>query len=211
MNSLKSATLKVRFLVGIATLVSAALPILAPATAQSNSGTSKVAEYRINAGDELEVFVWGEERMQRPVRVLPDGSFAFPLAGIIPAEGHTSREIADLIRDRIKGQYRTVVPDVTVAVRDPAGMRFYVVGKVRSPGSFPIGRTVNVVQALSLAGGTAEFADVGNAVILRQTANGQTVDRVNLADILKGGRSLSEGRQRSPLPLMATGDVLVIP
>jgi polysaccharide export outer membrane protein len=181
------------------------------ALAAPASGSAKIDEYRVNAGDELEVFVWGEEKMQRPVRVLPDGTFAFPLAGIVPAEGHTSREIAELIRDRIKDKYRTAVPDVTVAVRDPAGMRFYVVGKVRAPGSFPIGRSVNVVQALSLAGGTAEFADVSDAVILRQTASGQTVDRVNLADILKGGKSLKSGPQVSALPLLRTGDVLVIP
>jgi polysaccharide export outer membrane protein len=186
-------------------------PALAVPNEGPNAGSAKIDEYRVNAGDDLEVFVWGEDRMQRPVRVLPDGTFAFPLAGIVPAEGHTSREIAELIRDRIKDKYRSAVPDVTVAVRDPAGMRFYVVGKVRAPGSFPIGRSVNVVQALSLAGGTAEFADVGNAVILRQTASGQTVDRINLADILKGGKSLKSGPQDSPLPLLRTGDVLVIP
>lgn len=210
MRSLQSTARNIRHHVGRSTIAAVAL-LATTLPVVADPGNRKIAEYRINAGDELEVFVWGEERMQRPVRVLPDGSFAFPLAGIIQAEGHSSREVADLIRDRIKGQYRTVVPDVTVAVRDPAGMRFYVIGKVRSPGSFPIGRSVNVVQALSLAGGTAEFADVGNAVILRQTANGQTVDRVNLADILKGGRSLSPGPQKSSLPLLGTGDVLVVP
>jgi len=168
-------------------------------------------EYRVNPGDELEVFVWGEERLQRPVRVLPDGTFAFPLAGTINAAGKTAPEIAGLISDRIKGNYRKVVPDVTVAVRDTAGARFYVVGKVRAPGGYAIGRTVNVVQALSLAGGTVEFADVDNAVILRQTPTGQSVERVRLSEVLKGSRSLANGPQANPLPTMGSGDVLVIP
>jgi polysaccharide export outer membrane protein len=169
------------------------------------------AEYRINPGDELEIFVWGEERMQRPVRVLPDGSFAFPLAGTIKAEGRTSPEIAAAISERIKGNYRSAVPDVTVTVRDAAGSRFYVVGKVRTPGGYAIGRRVNVVQALSLAGGTAEFADIDNAIILRQTAQGQSVERVRLSDVLKGSRGLSAGPQAIPLPTLGSGDVLVIP
>jgi polysaccharide biosynthesis/export protein len=168
-------------------------------------------EYRINPGDELEVFVWGEERLQRPVRVLPDGTFAFPLAGTIIAAGKTAPEIAGVISDKIKGNYRNAVPDVTVAVRDTAGARFYVVGKVRTPGGYAIGRSVNVVQALSLAGGTAEFADVDNAVILRQTPTGQSVERVRLAEVLKGSRGLANGPQVSPLPTLGSGDVLVIP
>lgn len=168
-------------------------------------------EYRVNAGDELEIFVWGEERLQRPVRVLPDGTFAFPLAGTIEAAGKTAPEIASAISERIKGNYRKVVPDVTVAVRDTAGARFYVVGKVRTPGSFAISRTVNVVQALSLAGGTAEFADVDNAVILRETATGQSVEQIRLSEVLKGSRSLANGPQASPLPTLGSGDVLVIP
>lgn len=168
-------------------------------------------EYRVNPGDELEVFVWGEERLQRPVRVLPDGTFAFPLAGTINAAGKTAPEIAGAISERIKGNYRKIVPDVTVAVRDTAGARFYVVGKVRTPGGYAIGRTVNVVQALSLAGGTAEFADVDNAVILRQTPTGQSVERVRLSEVLKGSRSLANGPQANPLPTLGSGDVLVIP
>lgn len=168
-------------------------------------------EYRINPGDELEVFVWGEERLQRPVRVLPDGTFAFPLAGTIMAAGKTGPEIASAISERIKDNYRKAVPDVTVAVRDTAGSRFYVVGKVRAPGGYAIGRTVNVIQALSLAGGTAEFADVDNAVILRQTPTGQSVERVRLSEVLKGSKSLSNGPQASPLPTLGSGDVLVIP
>jgi len=194
-----------RLLFGAASLTGILL-ILVPVPAAARDDA-----YRINAGDDLDVFVWGEERMQRPVRVLPDGTFSFPLAGTISAEAHTPDEVAKAIRERIKDKYRGAVPDVTVAVRDTAGMRFYVVGKVRTPGSFAIGRSVNVVQALSLAGGPAEFADVGNAVIIRQSENGQTVDSVNLSEVLKGGRSLKPGPQAKALPLLRTGDVLVVP
>ncbi|PZN96931.1 MAG: polysaccharide transporter [Alphaproteobacteria bacterium] len=190
-----------------ASSLAALLAIMLPAALAAQTPS----EYRINAGDELEVFVWGEERLQRPVRVLPDGTFAFPLAGTIHAAGKTGPEIAGAISERIKGNYRNIVPDVTVAVRDTAGARFYVVGKVRTPGGYAIGRTVNVVQALSLAGGTAEFADVDNAVILRQTPTGQSVERVRLSEVLKGSRSLANGPQANALPVLGSGDVLVIP
>ncbi|MET0251553.1 MAG: polysaccharide biosynthesis/export family protein [Novosphingobium sp.] len=167
--------------------------------------------YRVNAGDELDVFVWGEDRMQRAVRVQPDGTFAFPLAGTINAVGRGTSDIADEIRERIAVNYRSAPPDVTVSVRDATGMRFYVLGKVRTPGSFTSGKALNILQALSMAGGLADFADIKNAVILRQTASGQTVEPVKLARLLKGGRKLDAGTLPTALPTLSSGDVLVIP
>lgn len=170
-----------------------------------------LAEYRLNAGDVLDIFVWGEERMQREVRILPDGTVAFPLAGTVQAEGKTAREVGTDIQTRIQSYFRSGTPEVTVSVKDTAGMRFYVTGKVRAPGSYSAGRALNALQALTLAGGPAEFADIANAIILRQTATGQIVERVSLTNVLKGGRRLDAGEQANPIPMLRSGDVLVIP
>nr|AHA38087.1 polymerization/export protein [Sphingomonas sanxanigenens] len=170
-----------------------------------------VSQYRVNPGDDLDVFVWGEERMQRSVRVQPDGTFSFPLAGTIKAMGRNVTDIAADIRERIAVNYRSTAPDVTVSVRDATGLRFFVVGKVRTPGSFSSGSAVNILQALSMAGGAAEFADISNAVILRQTPSGQIVEPVQLNTVLKGGRALKAGSLSRPLPMLMSGDVLVIP
>ncbi len=220
---------------GITTLISAAALMAAGPTAvaaepQQASGTAPVAgtaaasasvppgltvtngqRYTVNAGDELDVFVWGEERMQRAVLVQPDGTFAFPLAGTIRASGRNVSDIAGEIRERISLNYRGAVPDVTVSVRQATGMRFYVVGKVRTPGSFSSGTAPNILQALSMAGGTADFADVRNAVILRQTPHGEVVEPVALNKLLKGRRALEAGTLAKPLPTLSSGDVLVIP
>jgi polysaccharide export outer membrane protein len=187
----------------------AARPAAEPFSA--GAATAPAKQYRINAGDELDVFVWGEDRLQRAVRVQPDGTFAFPLAGTIHAVGRGTSDVADEIRERIAVNYKSEPPDVTVSVREAAGMRFYVVGKVRTPGSFTSGTALNILQALSMAGGLAEFADVKHAVILRQTAAGQLVEPVKLAALLKGGRKLDKGALQTALPTLSSGDVLVIP
>lgn len=202
---------------GLGAIACAGLVFQTPVVAQQEPAATIAAEasghsqYKVNAGDELDVFVWGEERMQRAVRVQPDGTFSFPLAGTIQATGRNVSDIAAEIRERISVNYRSSVPDVTVSVREATGMRFYVVGKVRTPGSFTSGNPVNILQALSVAGGTAEFADIKNAVILRQTPNGQVVEPVQLSTILKGGRAMNAGVLSSPLPVLLSGDVLVIP
>ncbi|MDX3899204.1 MAG: polysaccharide biosynthesis/export family protein [Sphingobium sp.] len=192
--------------------------LLAPATAgaqleaaAASASSAAVSRYSVNAGDELDIFVWGEDRMQRSVRVQPDGTFTFPLAGTIKARDRNVTDIATEIRERISNNYRSAPPDVTVTVRDAIGMRFYIVGKVRSPGSYTSGSAINILQALSLAGGPAEFADLKNAVVLRQTVAGQVVEPIQLARLLKGGRAMEAGTLGKPLPVLQSGDVLVVP
>lgn len=184
---------------------------LRAADAVNTSPAREDVQYLINAGDELDIMVWGEERMQRLVRVGPDGSFSVPLAGRIMAAGNTTGAVSEAIRGQLADKYRNGAPDVTVSVRDSSGMRFYVIGKVRNAGSYAAGKGVDIVQALSLAGGLAEFADVKGAVILRQTPQGQVVERVRIARILKGSRRLDAGALPETIPVLKSGDTLVIP
>jgi polysaccharide biosynthesis/export protein len=139
--------------------VLACLTIVSPATAQPASPPAPATPqsqltppYRINAGDDLEVYVWGEERLQRVVRVLPDGTFAFPLVGQVVAQGKLPVELEAMISDRLKGQYRGQVPQVTVSVKSPTGTQFSVIGKVKSPGTFTPGRYVTILDACRRSG-----------------------------------------------------------
>jgi polysaccharide biosynthesis/export protein len=60
-----------------------------PAAAQEEEAPPR-QDYRINAGDTLEISVWKEPDLQREVLVRPDGAISFPLAGELPAEGARS-------------------------------------------------------------------------------------------------------------------------
>lgn len=208
MKSIRPAAKRVMRYAACCAALCSALPGMAQqAYPPSVPGT----EYRINVGDELDVLVWGDERMQRMVRVQPDGTFSFPLAGVLMAAGIAPRDVSLEIQRRLADKYRNGPPDVTVTVRDPDGLRFFVVGKVRTPGSYAAGGSIDIVQALSMAGGLAEFANVKKAIILRRTPEGQVVERVKLAQVLKGSRGLRSGALADPLPVLRSGDVLVIP
>jgi polysaccharide export outer membrane protein len=181
---------------------------VAPAAAQGPAAPAAATPYRINPGDELEIFVWGEERLQREVRVLPDGSFTFPLVGRIDALNALPRDIEARITRGLEPQYRGSVPQVTVSVKNPAGLQFSVVGKVRNPGTFTPGRYVNALEALSFAGGPTEFAQLGGIIIIRKTGNGLEPIRVRLSDTLRG----SPGNLSSAtIPQIQGGDTVVVP
>jgi polysaccharide export outer membrane protein len=171
---------------------------------------SGVTPYRINPGDEIEVYVWGEERLQRQIRVLPDGTIAMPLVGQISVQGLLPEQVQDAISRRLAGQYRGAVPQVTVSVRNPAGLQFSVVGKVKTPGSFTPGRYVNLLEALSLAGGPAEFASLDNISIVRKNGNAVTSVRARLSSVMRNGVP-SDASGDQLIPRIESGDTIIVP
>jgi len=185
------------------------LALAVPTVAQSAPNPpAQLRAYRINPGDEIEIYVWGEERLQRIVKVLPDGTFSFPLVGQIDALGKLPADIETLVSKGLRSQYRDTVPQVTVSVKSPMGLQFSVAGKVKAAGAFTAGRYVNVLEALVMAGGPADFADVGNVAILRKSGTGLNVIKVRLTDILKGNPS---GRDLAGLPQLESGDTVIVP
>jgi polysaccharide export outer membrane protein len=158
--------------------------------------------YVVQPGDTLQVSVWKETDLTGEVLVRPDGGMTFPLAGNIEAGGHTVEQIRTVLVSRL-GKY---VPDpvVTVAVKATAGSRIFVVGKVNRPGDFPLIRPIDVMQALSLAGGATPFADVDGIRILRRNGDHQVVFRFRYDDVRRG-RGLSQNI------LLQSGDTVVVP
>lgn len=193
----------------------ACLASLCVATAITGSAVAQVpgtsisqSAYRINPGDELDISVWGEDRLKSSVRVLPDGTFAFPLVGQIFATGKFPTEIEKQISLGLQPQYRGSVPQVTVSVKNPSGFQFSVIGKVRSPGTFTPGRYINALEALSMAGGPTEFAQVGDITLVRKVGSGLQSMHVRLTRTLRGETgNVSE----TEIPSIQSGDTLVVP
>lgn len=179
----------------------------APAGAGSG-GASGV--YRINPGDILDIYVWGDERLQRALSVLPDGSFAFPLAGTVHAAGMTPTMVEGELSKLLANQYKGVPPQVTVSVKTPGGMQISVIGKVKAPGTLSPTRYVTALDALALAGGPTEFADVNNIIVLRHIGNRTTVLHTRLGSILKG-RPTDADLTGDGVPQLMAGDTLVVP
>lgn len=172
--------------------------------------SSNQAAYRINAGDDIEVYVWGEERLQRQIRVLPDGTFSFPLVGRIEAAGKLPYEIETVVSKGLENQYRGQVPQVTVSVTTPSGLQFSVMGRVNAPGSFTPGRYVNLLEALSLAGGPSQFADLDGISIVRKTPSGLTTIRANLGGLFKRTGAADAVSKRA-IPNIQSGDTVIVP
>ena len=170
--------------------------------AASAPGAAPATTYVIGPEDGLEISVWKDETLKTTSLVRPDGGISFPLVGEVAAAGRT----ADQLRDELRKRLDKYVPDavVTVAVVHVASYRIYVLGRVNKPGDFAVGRDIDVLQALSLAGGLTPFAHENDIRVVRKVDGRTTTLPFRYADVLKDGDLAQNITLRS-------GDVLLVP
>src|SRR5262249_26504945 len=146
-------------------LASSALASLALAQTLEPPRTPAAPLYLIQPNDLLQIFVWKEPNLSGKVLVRPDGRISVPLiqdmqaAGLNPAQ--LKQKIEDALKEYIDG------PNVTVIVEAIQSYHVYVTGKVAKPGVIAAEKPVSVLQALALVGGTLEFADLQDIVVIR--------------------------------------------
>jgi len=166
-------------------------------------GAAHADEYTVKAGDVLAIAVWKEPDLtSNAVLVRPDGSFSFPLVGQVDARGKGVVELEKLITERLRKYIAD--PVVTVSVQEVKGNKVYVIGQVNKPGEFIVNPSVNVMQALSMAGGTTAFASLNNIIILRRAQGEQTAVPFHYSDVVHG-KGLQENVE------LQAGDVVVVP
>ena len=183
-------------------LAAATVVATASAAAQDDTG------YRINGGDLLHISVYGEQNLDKDVPVQPDGGIAFPLVGNLNARGMTLKELQGKIAANLReSQYfpNLTNNEVTVSMVKATGNSVSVVGQVKAPGTFAYDTQLDVMQALSLAGGLTPFASKSKIKILRRDQAGtQTAILFDYGDV-------EDGEQLEKNILLRGGDVVVVP
>jgi len=158
--------------------------------------------YGLEPGDIVRISVWREEALDQGVLVRPDGGISFPLAGELQAEGKTIDELTQEITERLAPYIDN--PVVTISLQQNEGNRIYVTGRVNNPGVFLVNRPVDVMQALSMAGGLTPFADKNGITILRRQGNTQVTIPFDYKQVRKG-QDLQQNI------LLQPGDTLIVP
>ncbi|MDD3182176.1 MAG: polysaccharide export protein [Alphaproteobacteria bacterium] len=167
-----------RFLVQVFLVLSILLTITGPSLADSAD------DFKLRSGDVLQVTVWKEDGMDQELVVLPDGTINFPLIGVVSVQDLTPFAAQGLIKDKLK----KTIPDasVTVMVKAPLGHTVSVLGQVSKPGELIMARKMNVMQALSQAGGLSPYASEGNIVVLRNVNGKKTSIKFPYDDVASG-------------------------
>lgn len=179
-----------------------AMPAFAATATTPSSRESAGGDYQVGPEDVLDISVWKEKDLQREVLVRPDGWFTFPLVGNIDANGKTAGQLEREITQRL----RKYIPDpvVTVSVKKIQGLKIFVTGRVGKPGEYQVGRYVDVLQAITLAGGLTPFAKESQIKILRKQGGQDMVIPFDYSQVKKGKKLEQNIKLKS-------GDVIVVP
>ena len=159
--------------------------------------------YVIGADDVLAINVWKEPEISRAVPVRTDGKISLPLIGELQAAGQTPRQLEQGIAKGLQSYISE--PEVTVIVQESRSQRINILGMVARPGSYLLGGSTTVLDAIAMAGGFRDFAKQKSIYVLRTgEGGGQKRLQFNYKDVIKG-RNPEQNVRLMP------GDTVVIP
>jgi polysaccharide export outer membrane protein len=172
---------------------------------------SALAQYQFQPGDQIQISVWQEPRLDRQIVVAPDGSIALPLAGRIQAGGRTAAQVEQAIAGSLAAHYADEL-DVTVHLvgrpdeleEAPVLPAIYVMGEVTRPGEFPVQKPTTVLQAIALGGGLSPFA-AERRIQVHRKVGGQ--DQIHVFDF----QAFKHGMNPAGNIVLRPGDVVVVP
>ena len=103
-------------------------------------------------------------------RVGPTGNTSFPFVGEVESAGKSTAELADTLSEGLRQSLGLVTaPEVSVEIAEFGPI--YVTGDVQTPGEYPFSPGLNVIKALSLAGGERRAAPDSTTRAAREVLN----------------------------------------
>lgn len=172
----------------------------APDTTSASGAYEGATDYRIGAQDLLQISVFGVEELSHQARVNSNGMINVPLIGGIMAGGKTVPELEGELAERYAEGYLQN-PQVTIFVSEYTSQRVTMEGAFNKPGIYPLTGRTTLLQAVAMAGGTDEFADLGGVLLFRTIDGQRMAAAYDLAMVRRG--ELAD-------PLIYGDDIVVI-
>jgi len=121
--------------------------------------------YMIGPRDVLAITVWDQADLTGKFAVETDGTISFPLIGRVKVAGLSLRELEVELAKRLGDGY-IKNPQVGIVVEQYRSQRIFIVGEVRSPGTYPLTGGMTLIEALAGAGSVTTSAS-GEVLIVR--------------------------------------------
>jgi len=176
--------------------------------AASEHREEATSDYVIGPEDVLEISVWKNADLSKTLTVRPDGKISLPLIGDIQAAGLTPEELRDNIVNRLNEYQETAI--ASVIVLSVNSYRIFILGEVKTPGTYLLKAKTTILQAISLAGGFTQFASKNKIVLVRRNNNedgGPEEKRISISfsDLVYGDEKTDKNLVLKP------GDTIFVP
>lgn len=187
----------------LAGLVISALHAAEPAPAVPSQ---PAADYLLQPQDLIRVQVFQEPDMLREVRISQEGTINLPLINEVDLRNKTLRQAEQIIRERYDRDF-LVNPQITLVVVEYAKRTVNVLGNVNTPGAvpFPQEQKLNIIDAITRAGGFNRLADRKHVRLTRTNSEGKTETfEINADQLMSKGSSADKW-------ILQVGDTVYVP
>jgi polysaccharide biosynthesis/export protein len=158
------------------------------------------ANYKIAPMDKLAIKVFRMTDLSGEYDVDLAGNISLPLIGQLTAANLTTEQLDEQLTQKLGAKYLEH-PDVSVAIKASTAHVVTVDGAVREGGSFPVGGTVSLIQAIAMAKGTADDANARRVAVFRTIGGQRQAAAFDLTAIRRG---------QAPDPQIYPGDIVVV-
>lgn len=172
-------------------------------------------DYRVRAGDVLQIEVLEDSTLNRTAIVLPDGQISLPLVGSVQAAGRSLSQVQADLATRLAPSFATP-PTVYVTLNalaervpsTPSAPRMidvFVMGAANSPGRIEVSPGTTFLQAIAQAGGLSPFAAKKRIQLRRTDKSGnEKIYRLNYD-------AIEQGTGTGATTKLVDGDVIIVP
>ena len=141
--------------------------------------------YLIHPGDKLGIKFFYNRELDEEIVVRPDGRISLQLVHDVTAAGLNTEELIKVLS--LKYEPYLQHPEISVLVKTFDARKVYVDGEVIKPGMVEMGGYMDVMQAISMAGGMKETALDDEILIIRHNGMERPcVIKVNMANVRNG-------------------------
>ena len=157
-------------------------------------------DYKIAPMDKLAVKVFKAEDLSGDYEVDLAGHISLPLIGEVEAANMTTAQLDQRLTEKLGEKYLQN-PDGSVAIKASSGRVVTVDGAVREPGSYPVLRPITLLQAMALAKGATEDANIRRVAVFRTISGTRQAAAFDLQAVRRG---------EAPDPAIYPGDIVVV-
>lgn len=149
-------------------------------------------DYRLSAGDEVIINVWGASEMKFTQKISPDGFISIPNVGPVALSGLTVDQAAVQIKNELgrimSGLVSREEPNtfVNVSLGQIRSIKINIVGEAMRPGTYTLPSLATLFNALYAAGGVNNIGTLRNIKVFR---NSREIASLDVYEYLLKGKS----------------------
>lgn len=151
---------------------------------EPNQNMATPSNYRLGAGDNVIIDVWGASQETFESTISPDGVVIIEGVGPIKLAGLTVQQAKTTLKNKLGERYADC--QFNLSVGDVRSIQVQVVGEVIMPGTYTLSSLSSAFNALYAAGGINETGTLRNIKVFR---NGRNIATIDVYDFLMHGNS----------------------